>query len=86
MNNKRNLCSDFVNTLLIIRMNSLFLKQYGKNTHDFINDDLLKLFKEDIKEEDLNFRSDPLLFNKLLFAFFNQILLFYYEFYLILKQ
>lgn len=43
-------------------MNSLFLKQYGKNSHDFINDDLLQLFKEDIKEEDLNFRPDPLIY------------------------
>ena len=47
MNNKRNLTSDLLNSLLLIRMNSLFLKQYGKDSYEFIGEELSRLFDED---------------------------------------
>lgn len=44
---KENLTSDLLNSLLLIRMNSLFLKQYGKDSYEFIGEELSRLFNED---------------------------------------
>ena len=48
--------------ILIIIMNSLFLKQYEKDLHEFIGEELSRLFNEDSIIEDLKYRKDPLIY------------------------
>ena len=62
MSNKRNLSFRSINSILIIRMNSIFLNQKGKNTHDFILDDLDKLCNINFDECDPQFEDDPLVY------------------------
>lgn len=43
MNNKRNLPFETLNALMTIRVNSIFMKQEGKYSHDFIKNDIGQL-------------------------------------------
>lgn len=60
MNNKRNLPFDTLNALMIIRINSLFMRQEGKHSNDFIKDDIESLCKIDYDIIDAQNEEDPL--------------------------
>ena len=62
MSNKRNLSFHSINSILIIRMNSIFLNQKGKNSYDFIKNDLEKLCNVDFEKHDPQFEDDPLVY------------------------
>lgn len=60
MNNKRNLPYDTLNALMIIRINSLFMRQNGKHSNDFIRNDIESLCKIDYDIIDAQNEEDPL--------------------------
>lgn len=66
LNNKRHLSFDMLNSLMQIRMNSIFLRQRGIDSNHFLFHELQKLYKND--DETCNnrqeFEQDPLVFFK----------------------
>lgn len=62
MNNKRNLSFETLNSLLIIRINSIFLKQNGKKSKDFILQDMNRLCNINYSKNDPQFEDDPLIY------------------------
>ena len=64
MNNKRNSMSfKMLNSLMLIRMNSIFQNQNGENSNQFINHRLQGLYLKEYNEnDDTEFKHDPLIF------------------------
>lgn len=60
MNNKRNLSFEMLNSLLIIRMNSIFIHQNEQNSNNFMINELPQLLQDDLIEEDLIYAENPL--------------------------
>lgn len=59
-NNKRNLSFDMLNALMIIRINSIFMKQVSDDLNEFIYGELGKLAQINYDENDPSFEYDPL--------------------------
>lgn len=62
MNNKRNLNFETLNSLLIIRMNSIFLKQNGKKSQSFIMNEMNTLSHINYDRNDPQFEDDALVY------------------------
>ena len=62
MNNKRNLSFSMLNSLMMIRVKSIFLRQRGQYSDQFIKNDLERLCKKDYDEIDASYENDPLIF------------------------
>lgn len=62
MNNKRNLGFEAINSLLIIRMNSIFLIQNGEKSQSFILNDMKTLCNIDYDQNDPQFEDDALIY------------------------
>lgn len=64
MNNKRHMSFDMLNSLMQIRMNSIFLKQRGIDSNHFIFHELQKLYQNDDEASNTKqeFEHDPLVF------------------------
>lgn len=62
MNDKRNLEYEMLNSLLIIRMNAIFLKQDANSSHDFLNHDFDQIIKSDSEKEKLEYEDEPLIY------------------------
>lgn len=62
MNNKRNLNFETLNSLLIIRMNSIFLKQNGKKSQSFIMNEMNILSHINYDRNDPQFEDDALVY------------------------
>lgn len=60
--NKRNLGFEAINSLLIIRMNSIFLKQNGEKSQSFILNDMKTLCNIDYDQNDPQFEDDALIY------------------------
>lgn len=61
LNNKRNLSFEMLNSLLIIRMNIIFIHLNEQNSNDFMIHELTQLFYDDLIEEDLIHAENPLI-------------------------
>lgn len=51
-----------LNSLLIIRMNSIFLKQDKNSSSDFINNDFEKIIQSDLEKKEPEFEEHPLIY------------------------
>lgn len=70
-NDKRNLNYEMLNSLLIIRMNSIFLKQDKNSSSDFINNDFEKIIQSDLEKRNQNLKNTHLfIFNKQFYRIF----------------
>lgn len=61
-NDKRNLDYDMLNSLLIIRMNAIFIRQDKNSSSDFIRNNFEQIIQSDLDKKELELEEHPLIY------------------------